>query len=629
MRNILLIAMVLLGNCAIAQNINAIEYFFDTDPGIDNGTLLTLTGNTSSLTQTFSIPTTGLDDGFHSLYVRSKTTNGEWSLYDRTAFLIRSFSDIAQPLNGAEYFFDTDPGAGNGTAIALDSNTGNLTQTLAVPITGLAKGFHSFYIRAKNTKNLWSLYDRIIFFIDSFVDEEEPLISAEYFYDTDPGAGNGTTIALDTNTGKVNQSILLPTNSLANGIHTVYIRVRTQGGNWSLYDHKSFTVSTATIDNSVTLNDVTLTATFNDTGTMYQWLDCSNGGTIIENATDRSFTPLISGNYAVSITFDAQTVLSECIQIDVQDNPDDGDNDGILNAEDNCPLTANTDQTDTDNDGIGDVCDDDMDNDGVPDALDACNDTPPNAIVDFNGCEIFSLPANNFTIKSIGESCISSNNGSIEIEVAINLNYTASLTNEINTLTASFTANTIFTDLRAGDYTLCIEVEGQTDFERCFDIIISEPESLSVSSKIDITNSKLTLNLSGGKLYTIQLNDAVYTTLDSEIILPLDKVENTLSVRADKDCQGIYEKTIVQSSEIFIYPNPVSNGELTIYLGSSDEFKRVETSLYNVNGTKVLDKVAEPNNGYILLNMDGLSKGTYLLNIKTKKSLLNYKIIKR
>jgi len=52
-------------------------------------------------------------------------------------------------------------------------------------------------------------------------------------------------------------------------------------------------------------------------------------------------------------------------------DPDD-DNDGIVDAIDNCPLAYNPDQTDTDGDGIGDACDDDDDNDTVPDATDNC-----------------------------------------------------------------------------------------------------------------------------------------------------------------------------------------------------------------------------------------------------------------
>ncbi|MFH1723766.1 MAG: PKD domain-containing protein [Elusimicrobiota bacterium] len=48
----------------------------------------------------------------------------------------------------------------------------------------------------------------------------------------------------------------------------------------------------------------------------------------------------------------------------------DDDDDGVLNFEDNCPADYNPDQTDYDDDGQGDVCDDSIDGDEVPNGED-------------------------------------------------------------------------------------------------------------------------------------------------------------------------------------------------------------------------------------------------------------------
>jgi len=59
--------------------------------------------------------------------------------------------------------------------------------------------------------------------------------------------------------------------------------------------------------------------------------------------------------------------------------PQDSDNDGIPDVSDNCPLTPNANQLDTDGDGEGDVCDafpndpdNDIDGDGVSGDIDNC-----------------------------------------------------------------------------------------------------------------------------------------------------------------------------------------------------------------------------------------------------------------
>ncbi|MCB9324207.1 MAG: T9SS type A sorting domain-containing protein [Lewinellaceae bacterium] len=66
-----------------------------------------------------------------------------------------------------------------------------------------------------------------------------------------------------------------------------------------------------TVDNSVTQVDGTLTA--NATGLTYQWTLCD--GTEIEGETNASFTPTVTGDYAVVVTDGNCSSTSECITV--------------------------------------------------------------------------------------------------------------------------------------------------------------------------------------------------------------------------------------------------------------------------------------------------------------------------
>lgn len=65
----------------------------------------------------------------------------------------------------------------------------------------------------------------------------------------------------------------------------------------------------------------------------------------------------------------------------------DTDGDGLIDANDNCPTVANSDQANADGDSQGDLCDTDDDNDGVADVSDNCpvNSNPDQMDTDGDG----------------------------------------------------------------------------------------------------------------------------------------------------------------------------------------------------------------------------------------------------
>jgi len=270
----------------------------------------------------------------------------------------------------------------------------------------------------------------------------------------------------------------------------------------------------------------------------------------------------------------------------------------------------------------------DNDNDGVLNADDQCPNTPIGTVVDVTGCEIFSLPSNNFRVLAKGESCIDSNNGSITIEATENYNYTATLSGNDTNATNNFTNTISFDDLEGGSYTVCITVEGQTGYESCFDITVSQPEALSVSSKVNVAGKTVTLNLSGADEYIISLNDEVLVTQESEVTIPLRTSEAKLTVKTDKNCQGVYEENFDLGDRVIVYPNPISSGEISVELGKILE-KPIPIQLNTLDGRTVLQESIEPNTSAIKLDAESLAAGIYVLSVQMDGETKTFKIIKQ
>lgn len=88
MKKLLIIGIFcLLGEFAHGQ-ITQIEYFIDTEPGFGKGVTVPLTTDADGYVN-FNIPLQSVEEGFHSLFVRTKRNDGKWSHTDRRVFFVR------------------------------------------------------------------------------------------------------------------------------------------------------------------------------------------------------------------------------------------------------------------------------------------------------------------------------------------------------------------------------------------------------------------------------------------------------------------------------------------------------------------------------------------------------------
>ncbi len=232
--------------CTNAQIIVAAEYFVDADPGLGNGTPITVSPTGANVNFAASVPTASLSNGFHFVGIRTKDNVGKWGLYENRGFYISSSTTNVGNITAAEFFVDTDPGVGNGVAITPITAGANPTFVVTIPTTSLATGFHFVAIRTKDAQGRWGLFENRSFYISSSTTNVGNITAAEFFVDTDPGVGNGAPITPITAGANPTFVATIPTTSLAAGFHFVAIRTKDAQGKWGLFENRGFYISSST-----------------------------------------------------------------------------------------------------------------------------------------------------------------------------------------------------------------------------------------------------------------------------------------------------------------------------------------------------------------------------------------------
>jgi hypothetical protein len=158
MKNILFITALLLSSAVIkAQTIVQAEYFIDSsDAGIGKNTFLTLTNPSADGNYDLNINLSGLSIGNHKLYIRTKDSDGNWSITTRRNVEVINTSTYV--IAGAEYFFNTDPGAGSANPVTFDIPAADSSFSFKIPLDKIPTGTHTLYICARDSVNSnWSI----------------------------------------------------------------------------------------------------------------------------------------------------------------------------------------------------------------------------------------------------------------------------------------------------------------------------------------------------------------------------------------------------------------------------------------------------------------------------------------
>lgn len=286
MKKLLIILLVCLSHIAFAQKITRLEYWVDTDPGFGKATpIMGITAANDISSFDFSLAGT-LSKGIHVIGIRSKDEYGVWSHTNHV------FIDVLDSSKGKivelEYFWDEDPGFGNGQKQKPDVPIKDLNEAILkvnVPTT-LSLGNHLLYVRSLDDRGRWSH--------TNFAGQVELL------------ALTNDTVFIDTT---VCSELVTPDGKTFRKTG-VYIGAQQKGSRYQIIEYN---LTVKPVDVGVIQNSATLTASA--VGAKYQWVDCNNNHQPVAGETQNSFNATKIGSYAVIVTDGGCTDTSKCFNV--------------------------------------------------------------------------------------------------------------------------------------------------------------------------------------------------------------------------------------------------------------------------------------------------------------------------
>lgn len=242
-----------------------------------------------------NITTNNLSTGLHSLHLRFKDSKGQWSSIVSNYFIKNNTSPSNNTISAYEYWFDND----YGSAIRYTTSTQSDFQLSSnISVNNLSQGLHSFHIRFKDNKGLWSSILSNYFIRDKKTSSPK-LASWRYWLDNN--FGNVVTRDFGMTNSSINLLDSLDFSYLGTGKHYVHFQFRDSLSHWSSVLLDSFYVNQPAIPKTPSSDSTQCFVTLNrigspPTGVLWYWQGTSCGTDTILGHNSTFIAPS-SGTY--------------------------------------------------------------------------------------------------------------------------------------------------------------------------------------------------------------------------------------------------------------------------------------------------------------------------------------------
>ena len=222
-----------------------VEYFIGSDPGMGQGTKVQADaeGNVD-----FELPMDELKEGLNLVGLRAvcKNEDGSYTYGTTTTKYVYKYRAQNGEVAGAEWFLNSDPGVGSANRVLADAS-GNVNFDL--PVSEMREGLNVLGLRAIGRDGQQETFGSTQwqFVYRTAAAAQVPVDLVEYFWDEDPGQGQGTRVTITPQAEVTLTDLEVSIEGLTPGVHTLYLRARASEA-WSQLQQQEVTIEENTPD---------------------------------------------------------------------------------------------------------------------------------------------------------------------------------------------------------------------------------------------------------------------------------------------------------------------------------------------------------------------------------------------